>query len=176
MFIKKGGLNAVYKNQAGPDENTTERRRAEWAVFGKTARLHATDGKKETGQPRAFNSRRPAEDQQVCTHTDRQDKGSDLKGEFMKRKLSISSMAAAIITTVWGAENNMIIPALIGIGYAFFWLWVNKRPRAATRSQNKKLYLYDITTDARFQERIRILKAREDYAVMANQSGFGRSV
>ena len=87
----------------------------------------------------------------------------------MKRKLSISSMAAAIITIVIGAENNLFVPALIGIGYAFFWLWAQKRPRGATRSQRHNLYLYDITSDARFQEKIRLLKAREEYEALGNK-------
>ena len=85
----------------------------------------------------------------------------------MIKKLIVSASVVAAAFAVAGlAERGLYLASAGCIGWMVFVVAVNiVKPRAATRGKNdrtKSLRLYNLTEDARFQERIRILHAKEE--------------
>lgn len=77
----------------------------------------------------------------------------------MKRKIiSAVSMIAAIWGTLVAVEADNYGIALICLAWVGVWTLANgmKKPRAATRSNSKKLYLYDIKNSEHLQEEVSI--------------------
>ena len=87
----------------------------------------------------------------------------------MIKKLVVSASVVAAAFAVAGlAEKGLYLASAGCIGWMVFVIVANiVKPRAATRGRKetlrtKSFRLYNLTEDARFQERIRILKAKED--------------
>lgn len=87
----------------------------------------------------------------------------------MRKGLITASVLVAAFAISALVDRGLYLGALGCIGWIIFVVYANmKKPRAATRGKEKILTcndsfrLYNLTDDARFQERIRILKAKED--------------
>ena len=89
----------------------------------------------------------------------------------MRKGLITASVLVAAFAISALVDRGLYLAALGCIGWISFVAYANlKKPRAATRGKEKPIRndsfrLYNLTDDARFQERIRILKAKEDAEV-----------
>lgn len=88
----------------------------------------------------------------------------------MRKGLITASVLVAAFAISALVDRGLYLGALGCIGWIGFVAYANlKRPRAATRGKKENISthqdsfrLYNLTDDARFQERIRIIKAWEE--------------
>lgn len=88
----------------------------------------------------------------------------------MRKGLITASVLGAAFAISALVDRGMYLGAIGCIGWIGFVSYANlKRPRAATRGKKENISthqdsfrLYSLMDDYRFQERIRILKAKED--------------
>ena len=86
---------------------------------------------------------------------------------MIKKLLISASVIAAAFSVAGFAEIGLYLASAGCIGWMVFVVAVNiVKPRVATRGKEmirtKSFRLYNLTEDARFQERIRILHARDE--------------
>lgn len=77
----------------------------------------------------------------------------------MKKRLSILSVAAAAWGTAASVEAGNPAVYIICLAYMIFWLFVNSRPRRG--SGRKRPQLYDLKTQKKIAEEVRLIHARE---------------